>query len=320
LTITASDASSVYGDPAPAITPSYSGFVAGDAPASLTATPSCIATTTPVTSVGTYPAAAMCGAAASANYSITYVAGAVTISAASQEIAFTSTAPAHPVVGQSFTLAATGGTSGNPVVLAVAASSTAEACTVSGDVVSFTALGTCTIEATQAADANHDAAPSVATTFMIDTTAPTFTAGAQLPNPTVGVAYAAPIPGSGSPAPTYALVDGTLSPGITLGTGADGAAVHSGRVQAVLGAAVLTGTATATGTFTFTLEATNRGGTAQYTFTITVNGPEAVSLPSTGTSTHRDLQVALGLMLVGFVLLTGARRRRRTRIRSAEQS
>jgi LPXTG-motif cell wall-anchored protein len=75
-----------------------------------------------------------------------------------QTITFTSTPPASPVVGGSYTVSATGGGSGQPVVFSIDAAS-AGVCTIAGSTVSFTATGTCTVDANQAGDANYNPAP-----------------------------------------------------------------------------------------------------------------------------------------------------------------
>ncbi len=77
LTVTASSGSMNYGDSVPTITPSYSGFVNGDTPASLTMAPFCFTTTTSSKLPGTYPTT--CSGAADQNYTIGYVAGTVTV-------------------------------------------------------------------------------------------------------------------------------------------------------------------------------------------------------------------------------------------------
>jgi Polysaccharide deacetylase len=74
-----------------------------------------------------------------------------------QKISFTSTAPAHPIVnGFPYTVTASA-SSGLPVTLTLDASSTG--CTLSGASVSFTAVGTCVIDANQAGNATFSAAP-----------------------------------------------------------------------------------------------------------------------------------------------------------------
>ncbi|MFI5036227.1 MAG: prepilin-type N-terminal cleavage/methylation domain-containing protein [Acidimicrobiales bacterium] len=67
-----------------------------------------------------------------------------------QTITFTSTAPASASVGGHYTVAATGGASGNPVTFSIDNLSTAGACSISGNVVTFTGVGTCLVDANQA--------------------------------------------------------------------------------------------------------------------------------------------------------------------------
>jgi hypothetical protein len=69
---------------------------------------------------------------------------------APQTIVFTSAAPVNAVVGgPTYTPTATGGASGNPVIFSID-STAASVCSISLGVVSFTGLGTCTIDADQA--------------------------------------------------------------------------------------------------------------------------------------------------------------------------
>ena len=77
LTITASGGSMTYGSPAPAIMPSYSGFVNGDGAGSLTTQPSCSANAGPTSPVGTY--ASTCPGASDPNYTISSDPGTVTV-------------------------------------------------------------------------------------------------------------------------------------------------------------------------------------------------------------------------------------------------
>ena len=80
LVIAASSPTVTYGDPAPAITPGYSGFVTGDSPASLTTAPACATTYQQGNGVGSYPAT--CQGAADPAYEIIYAGGAVTVAPA----------------------------------------------------------------------------------------------------------------------------------------------------------------------------------------------------------------------------------------------
>ncbi len=100
LTITASSEASSYGAVTPAITPTYSGFVNGDGPSSVTMSPSCLSsagTTTPP--AGNY--LTDCSGAANANYAFSYIPGQLTvtpvpltITASSPTITYGQTAPA----------------------------------------------------------------------------------------------------------------------------------------------------------------------------------------------------------------------------------
>jgi large repetitive protein len=80
LTITASSPTVTYGDPVPAITPGYAGFVGGDTAASLTTAPTCVTTYQQGNGAGSYPAS--CQGAADPDYQIGYAGGAVTVSPA----------------------------------------------------------------------------------------------------------------------------------------------------------------------------------------------------------------------------------------------
>jgi hypothetical protein len=82
-----------------------------------------------------------------------------------QTISFTSAAPAHPVAnGLPYTATATA-SSGLPVVLALDASSTG--CALSGSTVTFSAAGTCIIDANQAGNGTYAAAPQVAQSLAV---------------------------------------------------------------------------------------------------------------------------------------------------------
>jgi hypothetical protein len=87
-----------------------------------------------------------------------------------QSISFT--VPAAAVVDSSAALSATGGGSGNPVVFSVGPSSGPGVCTLSGDTVTYTAVGTCVIDANQAGNATYAAAPQVQRTITVSKTKP----------------------------------------------------------------------------------------------------------------------------------------------------
>jgi hypothetical protein len=82
----------------------------------------------------------------------------------SQTVEFTSLAPTSATVGGTAYSASANASSGLPVALATDASS-AGVCTISGATVSFVGLGTCTIDANQAGNANYYPAPQVQQSF-----------------------------------------------------------------------------------------------------------------------------------------------------------
>jgi hypothetical protein len=94
------------------------------------------------------------GASASASFSLT-------VGQAAQAITFASTAPANPSIGGKYTVGASGGGSGNPVTFSIDAASTADACAISGAIVTFTGTGSCVIDANQAGNNDYTAAAQV---------------------------------------------------------------------------------------------------------------------------------------------------------------
>ena len=82
-----------------------------------------------------------------------------------QAVTFTSTTPADATVGGTpYSVTATGGASGNPVTFSSKAPSV---CTITGTTVSFVGVGTCTVDADQAGNANYDSAPEVSQSFSV---------------------------------------------------------------------------------------------------------------------------------------------------------
>ncbi|MDP1792811.1 MAG: MBG domain-containing protein, partial [Acidimicrobiales bacterium] len=80
LTITAPDASSVYGQDPPTLVPSYSGFVNREGPGVLTSPARCRTEATSGSDAGTYPT--VCAQAAADNYELRYVDGVLTVAQA----------------------------------------------------------------------------------------------------------------------------------------------------------------------------------------------------------------------------------------------
>ena len=104
--------------------------------------------------------------AGSANYSAAaQVSGTVTIGQGSQSITITSSAPANAVFsGPTYAVTAAGGGSNNPIVLS---SGNPAVCSVSGASVSFVGVGSCTVLADQAGNANWAAAAETSQSFAV---------------------------------------------------------------------------------------------------------------------------------------------------------
>jgi virginiamycin B lyase len=81
-----------------------------------------------------------------------------TIGQAPQTITFTSTPPTSPAFGSTYTVFATGGGSGNPVTFGINPESNGEVCVISGSTVTFIGAGSCIIDASQAGNADYQAA------------------------------------------------------------------------------------------------------------------------------------------------------------------
>jgi hypothetical protein len=91
----------------------------------------------------------------------------LTVSNGPDSIAFTSTAPTSSTVGgSSYTPSATGGGSGNPVTFSIDAT-TATVCSISANVVTYQHVGTCTVDANQAGDADHLAATQAQQSYTV---------------------------------------------------------------------------------------------------------------------------------------------------------
>jgi hypothetical protein len=84
LTITANNATKLLNAPNPPLSATYSGFVNGETPASLTGTLSCTTMASTTSPVGSYPIT--CSGQSSSNYNITYVAGTLKVLYASSGV------------------------------------------------------------------------------------------------------------------------------------------------------------------------------------------------------------------------------------------
>lgn len=99
---TPNPATMTYGGPLPTLTPSYSGFVAGQGPANLTGTATCSTTATASSPVGAYTS--ICAGATSTNYAISYPQGVVNVTKATSTATITSNKPSPAIIGQIVTI------------------------------------------------------------------------------------------------------------------------------------------------------------------------------------------------------------------------
>jgi gliding motility-associated-like protein len=147
LTITAGNATKVYGAINPAFSVSYTGFVNGDTNTSLTAQPTISTTAVTGSPVGTYPIAA--SNAVSANYIISYVTGTLTVNKAALNIAANNVSKTYGAVNPVLTTTYTGFVNGdNQASLTVQPTLTTTALTSSN-------VGTYPITASGAVSANY---------------------------------------------------------------------------------------------------------------------------------------------------------------------
>jgi hypothetical protein len=100
----------------------------------------------------------------------------ITVGPATQTVSFTTSAPTGATVGgATYTPAAT---ASSGLAVTIALDSTSSGCTLSGGVLSFTAPGTCIVDATQSGNADYQAATPVKQTIPVAGAGPGITAAA----------------------------------------------------------------------------------------------------------------------------------------------
>jgi len=105
LTITASSGAMIYGGPAVAVVPLYSGFVNNEGALNLTAQPTCLPVFTNATPVGTYGTS--CSGAVDSNYAIAYFPGSVVVGQATTTTVLVSSSQNSDLAGQALIFTAT---------------------------------------------------------------------------------------------------------------------------------------------------------------------------------------------------------------------
>ena len=155
--------------------------------------------------------------AGNANYSVaTQALQTVTVGKGNQAITFTSNPPSNTTLGVSYTVTATGGATGNAVTFSIDGASTAGTCSISGASISFTAAGTCIVNANQLGNNNYNPAAQAQQSIAVGKAGQTITFTSPAPaNPTFGSFYAFSATGGASGNPvTFAL--GAGSAGCTM--------------------------------------------------------------------------------------------------------
>ncbi len=179
LTVTAQNATRIYGAANPALTFSYAGFIGSDTASVIDTAP--VATTAAIatSNVGSYPITISGGADDS--YTFTYVAGSLAITPASQTIAFPSLA--GKTYGDAPFTPTASASSGLPITFSVVSGPAS----VASNVVTITGAGSVTLRAAQAGNGNFTAATSVDQTFTVAKAAATV-ALSNLTQPYTGTA------------------------------------------------------------------------------------------------------------------------------------
>ncbi|MDB5252597.1 MAG: type sorting protein [Flaviaesturariibacter sp.] len=163
LTIKADDKTKPEGDPNPALTVTYTGFVSGET-ASVLATPVTVSTTaTSSSATGTYPIVP--AGATAANYAITFVNGVMTVSPRS-----TQTITFNPIVPKTYGAAdfLPGATSSNPATPVTYVSSNPLVATIVNGRIHIVGAGTASITASQAGSLLFFPAPDVPQTLTVN--------------------------------------------------------------------------------------------------------------------------------------------------------
>jgi sugar lactone lactonase YvrE/uncharacterized protein (DUF2345 family) len=218
LKVTATSLTSVYGQPLPALTSGYSGFVNNESASVVSGAPALSTTATATSPAGGYPITVSTGTLAAANYDFLYVSGTLTVQKATQTVTFTAGPPSSATYGSRFTVAATGGASGSAVVFTSSGS-----CTNSGPIYTMTSgAGVCSVTASQAGTANFVSAQATKTVNAAQAT-PLLTwpapAAIIVGNPLTAAQLDATASFAGSPLPGSFLYTPGL--GTVLGVGAN---------------------------------------------------------------------------------------------------
>ena len=209
LTVSAADASKKHGQPNPAFSAIYSGFVNNDTAATaLTGQPTITTTATTASGPGIYPLTISQGSLASVNYAFTFVDGTLTVTGtASQVISFPALAPITYGQASSLALNATA-SSGLPVQYTVASGPGK----VSGSTLTIEGGGTIVITASQPGDNTYAGATPVTQSLIVRPASLTVTA------PALSYPFGTVIDTNSFPAPTISGFVGKDGPSLVAGS------------------------------------------------------------------------------------------------------
>jgi sugar lactone lactonase YvrE len=182
LKVTASNLSSVFGQPLPSLTAtlgttySLSGFVNSDQASVVSGTPALSTTATAGSNAGSYPITVLTGTLAAANYSFLYVSGTLTISQATPTVSWSMAPPASAAFNSHFTVLATSNSTGAITY------STSGGCTNSLGVVTMTSgVTACQVSASVAAAGNYTTGSVGPTSVSANLASPTVSWGTAPP-------------------------------------------------------------------------------------------------------------------------------------------
>ena len=156
LKVTADSLNVTFGQPVPALTYLYSGFVNGDTASVVSGKPALSTIATAASSAGSYPIVVATGSLATTNYSFLYVDGTLTVQAANQTaLVLTTSSPL--TFNQSETMSVAGGSTGGSVTYNLISGT----CTIAGaKLTAGSGTGSCIVTATMAGSTNYSSITS----------------------------------------------------------------------------------------------------------------------------------------------------------------
>jgi hypothetical protein len=299
LVVTANNQSRLYGAANPVLTLSYSGFVNGDTPASLTTVPTATTPATVTSPVGNYPIVPSGGA--SPNYTFTYVNGTLHVTPAPLTVTANDKTKVYGQANPTFDATITGFVNGETVAVVSGAptfSTTATSATGAGSYPITPGVGT--LSATNYAFTQFVNGTLTITQAPLTVTADNQTRMYGTPNPTLTVTYTGFVNGDSATSlatpPTVTTTATTASPVGTYPIVASGAASPNytftyvnGTLTVTAAPLVVTITGPAPGTtaavnvampFTATFTSTGVTGTYTGTWVFTPASGNVVTVPA----------------------------------------